>query len=130
MPRPVLPRTAMHRPSRSGLGGVLLFASALLLGCGDDVAPGADMSALTTCTEMCTRFLTCTQTANPAFMGSAAALVPCENTCFAATEQVRADLRLCFERSCGEFMTCAATAGWKLAQKPAPDAGMDLGTTD
>ena len=125
-----MPRPVMQRPSMRALGAVLLLASVLLVGCGDEVPPAADMSAVTTCTEMCTRFFTCTQEANPAFMGSSSALVPCENTCYAATEQAREALRLCFERSCGEFITCATTAGWKLGQKPAPDAGMDLGATD
>jgi hypothetical protein len=52
------------------------------------------------------------------------ALVPCENTCFSATETVRDQLRACASMSCDAFITCAVNAGLKLQPKAMPDLGV------
>ena len=119
-----MPRTGGLRAIALAIAVGLSFA-----GCGDEPAGPADMSAsLTTCSELCGRYLTCVQMANPSFKGTMNALVPCENQCFAATEQVRSDLRACYTRSCSDFVACAMQAKLTLQQQPTPDAGIDLGT--
>jgi hypothetical protein len=122
------------------LRGMLLAALMVVGGgCGDNGGSGSpDLSAAPpTCSEMCSRFLTCTEMADPTFMGSTNALVPCENACFSFTEQMRDDLRACYTKTCTDFIGCAKTAGLKLGMKPAVDMAVmvdgampDLTTTD
>jgi len=103
--------------------GKILVLGALLLGaCGDEgVTGGNDMNATPTCTELCQEYATCYEMANPGFMGSANALVPCENTCFSLSEEARDSLRTCAMMDCSAFITCAMNDGLKLM--PKPDAG-------
>jgi hypothetical protein len=104
---------------------LLLLCALVYAGC-DDGSNASDMSI--TCSELCQQFATCYQTANPGFVGSTNALVPCENTCFSLSEDARDQLRTCEATGCGDFLTCAATAGLKLMPKTVPDASVsDLG---
>ena len=90
-------------------------------GCGDEGITTPDLSAAPTCTELCQHYASCYEMENPQFMGSANALVPCENACFSATEQTRDDLRACYSMDCAAYVTCGMNAGLKLM--PKPDAG-------
>jgi hypothetical protein len=114
--------------ARLAFVGVLTgLVGCLIGGCGDETtAPDAATGA--TCSELCGHYLTCVQQANPSFRGTTNALVPCENTCFSASEQTRDTLRTCYSRACSDYIACAMTAGLKLQQ--AMDAGVDLAGHD
>src|SRR4051794_2797673 len=107
----------------SGLALLTCLAGLFLVACDDEPSSSTDMASVLTCSQLCTQFLTCTQSTNPAFKGSTNALVPCENGCFMATEQVRTDLRTCAAKSCGDYVACATTAGLKLQMVAPPDLG-------
>ena len=102
-----------------GLCALLLFVAC------DDNTTSNDMAMGKTCTEICQRYLTCFEMVHPEFMGSANAMVPCENICFSDTEQQRTDLRACFPNDCASYVTCGMAAGLKLMPKMGMDASID-----
>jgi hypothetical protein len=112
---------------------VLALGALALSACDDDTPPPGDMAMSSTedlseptCSQLCQEFAVCFEAANPGFVGSTMALVPCENTCFSMTDQQRNDLRTCSEQDCSAFLVCAASAGLKLM----PKAMMDMAAHD
>ena len=104
--------------------GALGLALLLCAACGDDTT----MMNGPTCSDLCTQYATCFLAANPMFKGSKNALVPCENACYFATDQVRANLRTCSTMDCTTYLACGMAAGLKLM--PAPDMAVADGAAD
>jgi hypothetical protein len=110
------------------LTAVALLGCLVFTACDDDTLPPGDMAMMSmddlsepTCSQLCQEFAVCYEAANPGFVGSTSALVPCENACFSMTDQQRNDLRTCSEQGCNAFLVCAANAGLKLVPKAMPD---------
>jgi len=103
-----------------------LLATALLsllsvgaFGCDQSSSSSADMSALPTCSEICSKYLTCEL--QTGFVGSTNALVPCENGCFNMSELDRFTAQQCSTHDCSYLINCAMGLGLKLQPKPMPD---------
>jgi hypothetical protein len=115
------------------LSAVLVLGTLAVSACDDDTPPPGDMAMSSTedlseptCSQLCQEFAVCYEAANPGFVGSTMALVPCENTCFSMTDQQRNDLRTCSEQGCSAFLVCGTNAGLKLM----PKATMDMAAHD